>query len=61
MLQHLFLSYGSITTLDLEHNFEDMRKAWDPQQPVKKLFKQIQDYVDDAESGGITMPSLSMK
>jgi hypothetical protein len=31
---HLFLSYGSIIAVDLEHNFENMRKAWDPQQPV---------------------------
>jgi hypothetical protein len=49
MLDHLFLSYGSITTVDLEHNWENMRKAWDPQQPVESLFKQIQDCVDYAE------------
>jgi hypothetical protein len=34
MLVHLFLSYGSITDVDLEHNWENMRKAWDPTQPV---------------------------
>jgi hypothetical protein len=34
MLEHLFITYGSITAVDLEHNFEQMRKAWDPQQPV---------------------------
>jgi hypothetical protein len=39
MLDHLFLSYGSITAVDIEQNFENMRKAWDPQQPVEKLFK----------------------
>jgi hypothetical protein len=38
MLVHLFLSYGSITTVNLEHNWENMRKAWDPQQPVESLF-----------------------
>jgi hypothetical protein len=32
--EHLFLSYYSITAVDLEHNFENMRKACDPQQPV---------------------------
>jgi hypothetical protein len=32
-----------------------MRKAWDPHQPVETLFKQIQDCVDYAESGGITI------
>jgi hypothetical protein len=52
MLDHLFLSYGSITDFDLEHNWENMHKAWDPQQPVKSLFKQIQDCVDYAEAGG---------
>jgi hypothetical protein len=31
---HLFLFYDSIIAVDLEHNFENMRKAWDPQQPV---------------------------
>jgi hypothetical protein len=34
MLDHLFLSYGSIKSVDIEKNFENMRKAWDPQQPV---------------------------
>jgi hypothetical protein len=29
MLEHLFLSYGSITEVDLEHKFENMRNAWD--------------------------------
>jgi hypothetical protein len=43
MLEHLFVSYGSITAVYLEHNFENMRKAWDPKQPVETLFKQIQD------------------
>jgi hypothetical protein len=46
MLDHLFLPYGSITTVDIEQNFENMRKAWDPQQPVDTLFKKIQDCVD---------------
>jgi hypothetical protein len=53
MLDHLFLSYGSITAVDIEHNFENMCKAWDPQQPVETLFKQIQDCVDFAEAGGV--------
>jgi hypothetical protein len=32
-----------------------MRKAWDPQQPVETLFKKIQDCVDFAEAGGVTI------
>jgi hypothetical protein len=50
-----FFSYGSITSVDIEQNFENMRKAWDPQQPVEKLFKQIQDCVDFAEAGGVAI------
>jgi hypothetical protein len=45
----------SITAVDLEQNFENMRKAWDPNQHVETLFMQIQDCVDYAEAGGITI------
>jgi hypothetical protein len=49
----LFPTYGNITAVDLEHNFEQMRKAWDPHQPVENLFKQIQDCADFSEAGGV--------
>jgi hypothetical protein len=52
MLDHLFETYGNITVVDLEINFEHMRRAWDPQQPVESLFKQIQDCADYSEAGG---------
>jgi hypothetical protein len=39
MLDHLFETNGNITGVDLEINFEHMRQAWDPQQPVESLFK----------------------
>jgi hypothetical protein len=55
MIDHLFLSYGTITAVDIEQNFENMRKAWDPQQQVETLFKQIQDCVDFAEAGGVSI------
>jgi hypothetical protein len=51
MLYHLFETYGNITTIDLEINFEHMRRASDPHQPVEILFKQIQDCADYSESG----------
>jgi hypothetical protein len=44
---------GNITAVDLEINFEHMRRAWDPQQPVETLFKQIQDCADYSEAGGV--------
>jgi hypothetical protein len=53
MRSHLFLTYGNITAVDLENNFEQMRKAWDPQQPVETLFKKIQDCDDFSEAGGV--------
>jgi hypothetical protein len=53
MLEHLFETYGNITAVDLEINFEHMRRAWDPQQPVESLFKQIQDCADYSEAGGV--------
>jgi hypothetical protein len=49
---HPFETYGNITAVDLEINFEHMRQAWDPQQPVESLFKQIQDCADYYEAGG---------
>jgi hypothetical protein len=53
MLDHIFGTYGNITAVDLEINFEHMRRAWDPQQPVESLFKQIQDCADYSEAGGV--------
>jgi hypothetical protein len=53
MLDHLFETYSNITAVDLETNFEHRRRAWDPQQPVEPLFKQIQDCADYSESGGV--------
>jgi hypothetical protein len=53
MLDHLFDTYVNITAVDSEINFEHMRRAWDPQQPVETLFKQIQDCDDYSEAGGV--------
>jgi hypothetical protein len=52
MLDHLFETYGNITAVDLEINFEHMRQAWDPQQPVETLFKQIKDCAGYSDAGG---------
>jgi hypothetical protein len=52
-LDHLFETYGNITVVDLKINFENMRQAWDPQQPVESLFKQIQDCADYSKTGGV--------
>jgi hypothetical protein len=34
------------------HIMAHMRRAWDPQQPVESLFKQIQECADYSEAGG---------
>jgi hypothetical protein len=51
MLDHLFMAYINITAVYLGKNFEQMRRAWDPQQPVESLFKQIPDCADYSEAG----------
>jgi hypothetical protein len=62
MLDHLFGTYNKITEVDLEISFENMRRAWDPQQPVETLFKQIQDCADYSEAGGVPSgPSRQIK
>jgi hypothetical protein len=53
IMDHLFSTYGNITAVYLEINFEHMRQAWNPQQPVESLFKQIQDCADYYEAGGV--------
>jgi hypothetical protein len=53
MLYQLFLTYRSITAVDLEHNFGHIRKAWYHQQPVEILFNKIQDCADYTEAGGV--------
>jgi hypothetical protein len=53
MMDHLSGTYGNITAVDLDINFEHMRRAWDPQQPVESLFKQIKDCADYYEAGGV--------
>jgi hypothetical protein len=52
-LDHLLETYGNITAVDLEINFEHTSRAWDPQQPVESLFKQIKDCTDYSEAGGV--------
>jgi hypothetical protein len=52
IMDHLFMTYINITAVDLENNFEQIRRAWDPHQPVESLFKQIQYCADDTEAVG---------
>jgi hypothetical protein len=58
MLDHLSMDYGNTAAVDLENNFEQMRRTWDPHQPVESLFKQIQDCADYNEAGGVSIGHL---
>jgi hypothetical protein len=58
MLDHLFETYGNIKSVELEVNFEHMRRPWDPHQPVESRFKQIQDCADYSEAGGVPIGPL---
>jgi hypothetical protein len=53
ILDHLFMTYGNITAVDLENNFEHMRRTWGPHQLVSSLFKQIQDCAEYFKASGI--------
>jgi hypothetical protein len=53
MLDHLFENYRNLTAFDLEIKSQHMRRAWDPQQPVESLFRQIQYCADYSEAGGV--------
>ena len=55
IFDHLFLWFSSITAVGPEKNFENMREAWDPQQQMEILFKQIHECVEFLEAGGITI------
>jgi hypothetical protein len=53
MVDHLFETYMNITAVDLDINFEHMRRAWDTQQPVESRFKKIQDCANYSKAGGV--------
>jgi hypothetical protein len=46
------MTYENITAVDLEKKFEQMRRAWDPHQPVEYLLKQIQECANYSKAGG---------
>jgi hypothetical protein len=55
MLDHLFETYSNITAVDLHIDFEHMRRAWDPQQPVETLCTQIQDCAAYSKAGASSL------
>jgi hypothetical protein len=53
MLDHLLDTYGNITVVNIDINVKHMSRAWDLQQQVDTLFKQIQECADYSEVGGV--------
>jgi hypothetical protein len=53
LIVHLLASYGLITPTNLAANNIKMNQRYDPSQPVKTLFAQIEDAVNFADSGQV--------
>ena len=51
LIDHLYTTYGNITSEDLSANEERMKKTWDPTTPIEVLFAQIDDGTAFAISG----------
>lgn len=45
LLTHLFTVYGKITANDIADNNKNLRKPYDPLQPIELLFRQIEEAV----------------
>jgi hypothetical protein len=63
MLDHLFETYGNITAGDLEINFEHMRRAWVPQQPVEfssRRFKIVPNILNQGASSLATRNKMTL-
>ena len=52
ILEHLYLTYGRITGMDLDDNEKRMKTKYDPNQPIDTLFRQIESGVEFADAGG---------
>jgi hypothetical protein len=51
ILTHLYTTYSVITHIDIEDNNAKMRAPFDPTQPIKLLFYQIETAVEFADAG----------
>ena len=51
MLTHLYTTYANITPTKLIKNNARLKKAYDVNQPIKRLFEKIEDAVEYADAG----------
>lgn len=53
LLQHLVRTYGKLSTIQLAHNDQEFKQAYDTNEPIENLFEQIEDTSDLADEAGI--------
>ena len=51
MLTHMYTTYANITPAELIENDTRLKKAYDVNQPIKRLFEKIKDPVEYADAG----------
>jgi len=54
-MEHIWSTYGKITTLDLTANEERMYSNWNPPTPIETLYEQLTDGQQFAMQGGETI------
>jgi len=54
-MQHIWNTYGKITTSDLPANEERMYTSWNPPTPIETLYEQLVDGQQFAIQGGETI------
>ena len=60
LLTHLYNTYGSVTSMDLEQNDICMKQPYDPTQPIEVLFNQIETAQEFAEAANTPYPNASI-
>ena len=60
LLTHLYNTYGSITSMDLEQNDIRMKTQYDPTQPIEVLFNQIETAQEFAEAANNPYPNATI-
>ena len=51
MLTHLYMTHTNITPAELIENDACLKTAYDVNQPIERLFEQIEDAVEYADAG----------
>jgi uncharacterized coiled-coil protein SlyX len=52
MLVHLYTTYGRLTPADIQNNNAAMKQPYNPDEPIKTLFHQIEESINIADAAG---------